>query len=225
MFVLAVTFFVGALAGGVALGVLASRQADEQRLLRQQGVDTHGLVTRLWRNDENDQPHWAAYRFTVHRQTYQGRTELPHSVWKNLQVGSDLTVHYLPSDPGLSHPLGRAPKPVPLWVPWLVAGTLAAIGGLFTLPLRRQRWLLAEGRPALAVATRHVRTDKGTVTHYEFVALSGSVAKGRRGPSRRPPLIGATFCVIYDPDHPRRNAPYPLPLVEPVYLRRPRARP
>jgi hypothetical protein len=105
-----------------------------------------------------------------------------------------------------------------------VAAFLAAVGGLFTIPLRYQGWLLAEGRPALAVVTRHAKTDKGTVIHYEFTMLSGSQGKGRSGPSRKPLAVGATLCVFYDPDNPRRNAPYPLPLVEPIYLRKTPAR-
>jgi hypothetical protein len=224
VFALAVVFFVGALAGGVALGVLASRQADEQRLLRNQGVDTQGHVARLWRSGEHGDERWAAYRFTVQGRAYQGRAELQHAIWKNLQVGSDLAVRYLPSNPAASYPLGREPGPMPLWVPWLVAAALAAMGGLFTLPLRRQRWLLAEGRPAPAVVTRHTKTDKGTLVHYEFALLSGSIAKGKSGLTRKPTAIGAALCVFYDPDNPRRNAPYPLPLVEPIYVRKTPAR-
>jgi hypothetical protein len=225
VFALAVAFFVGALAGGVALSVLASRQAEELRLFREQGVDTQGRIARLWRSGDEGHTRRVAYLFNVQGRTYPGLAELPHSVWKNLQVGSDLAVRYLPSNPAVSYPLGREPGPMPMWVSCLVAASLAAVGGLLMLLLRRQSWLLAQGRPALAVVTRHTKTDKGTVAHYEFVMLSGSVAKGRRGPSRRPPAIGATFCVFYDPDSPRRNAPYPLPLVEPIYVHKTPARP
>lgn len=225
VFALAVVFFVGALAGGVALGVLASRQADEQRLLREQGVDTQGHVARLWRSGDKSQTRWVAYRFTVQGRTYPGRAQAPVRIWKNLQVGSDLAVRYLPSNPAVSYPLGREPRLMPMWVSWLVAASLAAIGGLFTLPLRRQSWLLAQGRPAPAVVTRHTKTDKGTLVHYEFALLSGSIAKGKSGLTRKPTAIGAALCVFYDPDNPRRNAPYPLPLVEPIYLRKTPARP
>lgn len=225
VFALAVVFFVGALGAGVALGVLAGRQADQQRLLREQGMDTQGHVARLWRSGEKGETRWLAYRFTVQGRAYEGRAKVPDRIWKNLQVGKDLPVRYLPSHPAASYPFGREPKPLAMWVPLLVAASVAALGGLFMFRLRCQRWLLAEGRPALAVVTRHTKTDKGTVSHYEFLSLSGSLAKGRSGPSRKPTAIGATFCVFYDPDNPRRNAPYPLPLVEPVYLRKTAMRP
>ncbi len=37
--------------------------------------------------------------------------------------------------------------------------------------------------------------------------------KGRGGERRNPPAIGSTITVIYDPDKPKRNEPYPLQLV------------
>jgi hypothetical protein len=224
VFALAVVFLVGGLAAGIALEITALRQAEEQRLLREQGADAEGLVTRLWRSGDKGHTLWVAYRFTVQERTYAGGAKAPLRIWKNLQVGSELAVRYLPSRPALSYPHGCEPGPMPMWVPWLVAAAVSATGGLFTLPLRRQGWLLAQGRPAPAVVTRHAKTDKGTLVHYEFQTLSGSMAKGRSGPNRKPFAIGATLCVFYDPDNPRRNAPYPLPLVEPVYVRKTLAR-
>jgi hypothetical protein len=50
--------------------------------------------------------------------------------------------------------------------------------------------------------------------HYEFPLLSGGIAKGKSGPTRRLPAIGATLCVIYDRENPSRNAPYPLEMAK-----------
>jgi hypothetical protein len=216
---LAVALFAGALAAGIALGLLASRQAEERRLLREQGADTQGRVTRLWRSRDKDRQHWVTYQFAVQGRSYPGRAKLPRSVWTNLQVGSDLPVRYLPSDPALSYPRGYESMPMPMWVPGLVAAALAACGWLATFSIRRQRCLLARGRPAPAVVTRLTRTQHGQTIHYEFPVLSGAIARGRGSPGRTPAAIGATICVLYDPENPRRNAPYPLPLVRPVYRR------
>jgi hypothetical protein len=79
--------------------------------------------------------------------------------------------------------------------------------------LRKQVRLLTEGRPAPGIVTGWRRTKGGTVLRYEFVLLNGATAKGR-GKSRRPPAIGSPICVLYDPENPRRNAPYPLCLVK-----------
>ena len=78
--------------------------------------------------------------------------------------------------------------------------------------LRKQMQLLTEGRPAPGIVTRHRRTKDGTIIRYEFALLNGATAKGR-GQTRRPPPIGSRICVLYDPENPRRNAPYPLYLV------------
>ena len=215
----AVALFVGALPAGVALQVTASRQAQNRRLLQDQGVDTEGRITRLWRSRDEDKQPWVAYQFTAQRRTYDRRAKLPLRAWRNLRVGSGLPVRYLPSDPALSYPRGHEGKPTPMWVPYLVAGGLAVSGWLVTRGLLSQRRLLAQGRPAPALVTRHTQAQHGKTIYYEFPVLSGAIAKGHSGPTRKPPAPGATICVLYDPENPRRNAPYPLSLVKPAYLR------
>jgi len=60
--------------------------------------------------------------------------------------------------------------------------------------------------------TGHRRTKDGTILRYEFVLLNGATA---RGAARADVLaIGSQVCVLYDPENPRRNAPYPLTLVK-----------
>jgi hypothetical protein len=48
---------------------------------------------------------------------------------------------------------------------------------------------------------------------YEFSVLSGAVVSGRRSSSSKPPEIGSTIWVLYDPERPKLNRPYPLSLV------------
>jgi hypothetical protein len=50
---------------------------------------------------------------------------------------------------------------------------------------------------------------------FDFKLLSGAAAAGSAGPVKEPPAVGAALTVLYDPDNPRRNAPYPFssPLV------------
>jgi hypothetical protein len=215
----AVALFVGALAAGIALEFVASREAEAQRLLQEQGVNTEGRITRLWRSRGEDKQPWVAYRFTAQGHVYERRAKAPLRIWRNLQVGSDLPVRYLPSNPVLNHPCDWQQKPMPAWIPYLVAAGLAVPGRLVMLGIRSQRRLLAEGRPAPALVTRHTQTQHGKTIHYEFPVLSGAIAKGRSGPTRKPPAPGATICVLYEPENPRRNAPYPLSLVKPAYLR------
>ena len=112
---------------------------------------------------------------------------------------------------------------MPVWIPGIVAILLSSLGGLALIPVLRQRRLLSEGRPALAVVTRLSEEKHGShghklgkVIYYEFPLLSGATANGKTGPAKNPPTVGTTLCVLYDPEQPRRNAPYPFSLVKPV---------
>ena len=152
-----------------------------------------------------------AYQFEAEGRTYRRSVGAPLKIWKSLFPGSPLTVRFLPSDPARNHPRDWPDSQTPLWVAILVGAGLVGTGVILVIVLRRQLALLRDGRPAPAVVTRHSWAQHGQKNfHYEFPLLGGSVEKGKRGPTRRPPAIGATLCVLYDPDNPRRNAPYPL---------------
>ena len=97
-------------------------------------------------------------------------------------------------------------------LPGLIAALLVILSGLMVLVIQRERGLLSEGRPAPARITKVRRVKNGHVLRYEFATLNGEVVKGS-GESRRAQPVGATLCVVYDRDNPRRNARYPLKLV------------
>jgi hypothetical protein len=110
---------------------------------------------------------------------------------------------------------------MPLWLPFLVAAGVAALGGLCLRELHRQRRLLTEGRAAPAVVTKHTDTKDShggkhkTIT-YDFPLLNGAMRTGTSGTSSKPPAVGSVICVVYDPDVPTRNKVYPLSLVTPA---------
>ena len=58
---------------------------------------------------------------------------------------------------------------------------------------------------------------QGMKFFYDFSLLSGAQANGSFGPVKAPPAVGAKITVLYDPEKPRRNTPYPFtcPLVRP----------
>ena len=213
LLVVAAMMLLGAVAAGIGLGTTAKRQGKEHRLLQEQGVNTDAQITRLWRSTGKDQQHLVSYRFTVQEREYVARKGVPPRIWQTLRAGSSLPVRFLPSDPKVNHPSEWSDTPMPSWLPYLLSGGLVAIAFGVTIPLRIQMRLLTEGRPAPGVVTGQRRTKDGTVLRYEFTLLNGATAKGR-GQSRRPPAIGAPICVLYDPENPRRNAPYPLTLVK-----------
>jgi hypothetical protein len=212
LLVLAALMILGAVAAGIGLGTTARRQAHDQRLLQEQGVNTDARITRVWRSTGKDQQHLVSYRFTVQEREYAARKGVPSRIWQDLRAGSSLPVRFLPSNPKVNHPTGWDDTPMRPWVAYLVSGELVAIALVLAILLRKQVRLLTEGRPAPGIVTGHRRTRSGTVIRYEFALLNGATAKGR-GQSRRPPAIGSQVCVLYDPENPRRNAPYPLCLV------------
>lgn len=210
---LSAALFAAALVVGVGLEVVAEREHESRRLLRDEGADARGEVVRLWRaRGEKRQP-WVAYRFTVDERAHEAAVRAPLGLWRRLAVGSPLEVRYLPSDPHLNHPRGLEPQPMPPVVPYLAAAALAALGALPLVAIRGQRRLLTEGRAARAVVTRHSKDQHGTVAHYEFATLGGTTAAGKLGPTRKPVAVGSTLCVIYDPESPKNNAAYPLSIV------------
>jgi hypothetical protein len=109
---------------------------------------------------------------------------------------------------------------MPWWLPLVVASAFVAAGALCLGGLRRQRQLLEDGCIAAGIVTAHHKQNTSHGTHqsltYEFPLLSGAVAKGKAGASKRSPAVGSVVCVVYDPDRPGRNRIYPLPLVRPA---------
>jgi hypothetical protein len=215
---------IGAVAAGVGLAARAGRQAEELRLLQRNGASTAGEVTRLWRGEgESRRRRFMAYRFTVDGRAYERHVRLGLSAWSALRVGSEVPLRYLPSNPALHYRLGAEPRPESPLLAFAAGGALALCGGLVLLPLRAQRRLLAEGRAAQGFVTRHRRTQHvhhhGTVFHFAFEVLSGATVHGKAGPGTKTPAVGSAICVLYDPDDPRRNAPYPFALVEPAFKR------
>jgi hypothetical protein len=221
---LSIVLVTGALATTTGLSLLARRQAEVNRALQEKGVVTEGTITRLWRGSDDRKSPYVAYHFMCESGRYDREAKVPLATWRLLRVGSSIQIRYVPTRPELNRPEGSGNGILPPWVPFIVGGVLAFFSFLATVPLRGQRRLLAEGRPAPAVVTRHGKLERGQHGNklgrryfYEFLALSGARAQGKAGPVKDPPAVGRTISVIYDPEKPVRNAPYPLTLVKPAY--------
>src|SRR5438128_1077302 len=189
---LAAIFLAAGVVVAIGLGIVTAREAEEHRLLREQGADTEAVVTRLWRDSGESKQPWVAYRFTAGDHTYHGRAKIRHATWVRLSVGSPLPVRFVPSHPEINRPLGTQSKSTSLWVPYLVGAGFAAFGWLTTLPVQIHHRFLTEGRAAPGVVTRHEKSDKETTVHYEFLLLSGSTAKGHSWSGKQPPPVGST---------------------------------
>ena len=217
LMVFSLVMFAAGLAGGIALHQTAERQADAQRRMVEQAVPGIGTVTRLWRASNDSKQPWVAYQFEAGGRLYEGRSTMKLSNWRVLESGATLPIRYLPADPASNVLEGRLPRAMPFWLAPLVAAAAALCGWLCAAALRVERQLLMDGRPAPALVTAvHKRqTGHGTTRSmtYTFPLLTGAIASGKCGTSTKPPAVGSSLCIVYDPDRPARNKPYPFKLV------------
>ena len=214
MYAMSALFVVGGVIGGVLIARQIRGQQAQERLIRAEGRETGGVVTRLWRGGGKSDEHRVAYRFTVDGRDRTGRATIGSGYWSSLRDGSPIAVRYLPSNPAHCYPSASPPEPTPAFVPFLFGGVFIVCGVLMPLKVRRQRHLLEDGRPAPAVVTRmrRWRTQHGAhnVVYYQFALPEGGVCKGRCNVEGKVLPKDSVICILYDPDNPRRSAPYPL---------------
>jgi heme exporter protein D len=217
LIVLAWLLAAAALGAGVALHVEAQRQSDTASDFDRRSVTASAVVDRLWRKTGDGKPAYAAFHFDANGTRIDGESRMQLSAWRELRTGSTIAVRYLPENPRSFVVAGQRRGRMPLAVPYAVSATLAALALLCAVPVRRQRELLSEGRPARAVVTQ-VKQSKGShgETHramvYQFRVLAGTTATGK-APATKATQVGATISVVYDPERPTRNQPYPFSLV------------
>ena len=208
----------GALAAGVALYLEALRQSDAAIGLRSAAASRRprssiacgrrrATATRLL----------SAVHFEANGARIDGESRMQKSVWRELRTGSTVPVRYLPDNPRRFVLAGQRRKGMPFAVPFVVSSILAAIALCCLAAVRWQRRLLSEGRaaPATVTAVRKTHGSSGE-THremvYEFRVLAGTIATGKAAASKSA-AVGATISVVYDPERPKLNRPYPFSLV------------
>jgi hypothetical protein len=203
------------LVAGFVLFVGAASQQQERLRLRADGVDTDAVVTRLWVTKGDSPRHYAAFQFEADGRQVSGSQRLSRAAWNRLHVGSTIPVRYTAGNPLVYSALGRDRGAVAEWMAYAAGLGLAALGALVVVPLVRQRRLLVEGRPApgLVIKRRTTRTQHGThhEIRYEFALINGAAHAGKS--AARKYQEGQSIAVLYEPDNPARNAPYPLALV------------
>jgi hypothetical protein len=218
---LAVAWLLGAaaIAATIALHLAARRQSEAALQFNERGIVATAFIDRLWRGSGDGKPPFAAFHFDADGTRIDAQSRLQLSTWRSWRVGDKVPVRYLRDDPRRFVIDGTREAGVPRWLPFLIGTALALLALLCGEVVRRQRRLLMEGRPAPAVVTA-VRKHKGSHGHtyrelsYEFPLLGGGTATGKAQVSGKSADVGAAICVVYDPDEPCRNRPYPFSLVK-----------
>jgi hypothetical protein len=211
--------FLGAPIAGIVLNRVATDEREVQRLIDASPAVSDGTVTRLWRPSKDSKQPKVAYTFVDGGgQTRQDEAKISPARWNALRVGDRLPIRFVETNPALNLPDGTHPRVIPFFFAYFVSGFLAFIGVLSLHPLRREWHLLSEGRAARAIVKEHFKqqTQHGTQRsmRYEFALLSGASTSGKCGTGKTPPAIGSIVWVLYDPERPQRNRPYPLALVQ-----------
>ena len=206
----------GALGGGAALHVEAGRQSDEALAFDRRSVTASAVVDRLWRKSGEGNPAHAAFHFDANGARINGESRLPLRQWRRLSTGSTVPLRYLPDNPRRFVLAGQRRGGVSAAVPYVVATVLAALALLCLAAVHLQRTLLSEGRSARGIVTA-VRKHKGQHgSHreivYQFPVLAGTIATGKATAGKTQD-VGSRISVVYDPEQPHRNRPYPFSLV------------
>jgi hypothetical protein len=210
---------IGAIAAAVLMHREAWQQWDAARALEQRGAIATAVVDRVWRKSGDGKPAFAAFHFDAAGTRVAGETRMELPAWRGLRAGSTVTVRYLPQNPQRWMLDGARIRRLPFWAAYLVPAALALIALLLAAVVRRQRSLLAEGRvvPAVVAAVRKQHGADGAshrAMTYEFPLLGGGVGTGKAA-APKDVHVGATICVVYHPDRPSRNQPFPFSLVTP----------
>ena len=184
----------------------AVRTSAQNELLRTQGQEANGEITRLWSRDRGRQ-HMVGYAFTANGVRVHGEAPVPSNRWAGLQKAGFVSVRYLPSNPAISHPAAWE-ESTNAWFPLVVPAILVAGGAIMFWKLQRESQLAGEGVPAPGVVTRCFRVKNGWMVRYQFRLKDGKLAGGRDQTYTKLDA-GAAVCVLYRADKPSRNGLYP----------------
>ena len=217
--VLSAGFVLGGIAMGIALLLLVARQRDDRERLRDHGVAVDAVVTRLWTTNGEERRHWVQFRLDVDNRVVERRQQIARSRWSMLREGSTIPVRYDPANPNNYTTFGRERGALNDAVPYAAGLGLMVFGALMSIPVIRQRRLLMEGRPTPGLVIKHRQKKsaegaKQDEIEYEFLLLNGAAHSGKSSGSKASKTPeGQAICVLYEPDNPGHNAPYPLSLV------------
>ncbi len=177
--------------------------------LRTEGRETAGQIVRLWQTGGKSHTRMVAYTFKVNGVSVDGDASVPRDAWNGLWTGATLPIRYVPSDTHINHPAAWEMSTMADWVPFVFPAFLAGVGVMLFTILRQQARVAAEGLPAAGVVTKCFRVKGGWAVRYEFRTKDGASARGG-GQVSRSMDPGATVCVLYLADNPRRSQMYPM---------------
>ena len=215
--VLMAVLLLGAVALGVFMYVMHNRELARSAELDARGVTVQAQVINTGITRDKERRRFVVFQYHASGRLYERRVTFSRSDTRPIQIGSEVSIRYMPGEPGESWLAGYGPEGPPLVIVFLIPAIMAASTLLISYTLRRQRRLLSEGRAAIGRVTEWKGFRRGRQSgyrvEYEFKVLSGATQRSRVETRKKPPETGSTSTILYDPDNPKRIAVYPMQLV------------
>ncbi|MGA9673189.1 MAG: hypothetical protein WBQ94_28580 [Terracidiphilus sp.] len=203
MFVIAALFLAFGLAVGSGGWMDAIQGIPNKAALRQGSSETIGAFVK-WKPKSNT----AVYNFTVDGKTFMGQARVPVQLLYSVGHSVSLPIRYFPANPSVNHPADWEWSPDLDWEALVFLFVPMVLPVYMLLVMRLERRLLVEGTPAVAVVTKCTSVQGGIYLKYEFCAQDGRVINGN-AEYRIRQEVGTRICILYLPETPRRNLPYP----------------
>jgi len=205
------TLLIGAgLVGGTMIAIVSGGQSRDIALVKREGQDAEARVIALLRNANQKKLPRLTYEFDWNGQIYARSTDIPVSEWEALRGRTTVAIRFLAADPSHNYLRDYDEAGLPMFLAPFIAVMFGGGGVVILFMIRRERFLLEEGRPALGIVIKHSFAQHGQKAMiYNFPGLDGAMVKGRSRPMRKPGAVGSSVCVLYDRERPRRNTAYP----------------
>lgn len=184
----------------------AVHQMRQRTALRQRGAEVIGEMTHLGRAGKAG--YMVHYTFAANGRTFSGNAEVPDELMHSLGDSNSLTVRYLPSDPRINQPAAWEWSFLQFCIGISIPMIIVAGSGIWLKTLYRRRQLLKLGTPVAGVLTQCARKWFSFSFKYEFSTYSGKTVRGS-GRSSVWQDIGADIWILYLPQNPSHNVPYP----------------
>lgn len=199
--------FIATVIGVSLYGNHVARQVWQRSALRTQGIEAQAEITSLKRAGRG--PDVATYTFIVNGQNILGLAEVPPELMHSLRETNSLAVRYLPSNPTINHPARWEWSLSSEWFLMVMLTGLLLVCSVTISKAYANRKLLVWGTPAAGSVTGCSSTKGSYTIHYEFRTGAGGLLRGS-GQSLGRREAGERIWILYLPQNPRRNGPYPF---------------
>jgi len=148
------------------------------------------------------------YSFNVGWEAFTGQARVPVQLLRGFHERTSLPINYVLADPTTNYPADWEWSPILDWEALLFL-SIMILPGYMLLTMRLERMLLTAGTPTIAVVSKCSTGGRGGIyLKYEFRTQDGTLINGNSESETRQE-VGALIPVLYMPQKPKRNLPYP----------------